>query len=66
MAKDPLVTVLMAVYNGGRYLKSSIESVLNQTFRDFEFLIINDCSTDDSVKMIESFNDERIVILHML
>ena len=64
MKKDPLVTVLMAVYNGGRYLKSSIESVLNQTFKDFEFLIINDCSTDDSVKMIESFNDERIVILH--
>lgn len=61
---DPLVTVLMAVYNGGRYLKSSIESVLNQTFRDFEFLIINDCSTDDSEKMIESFNDERIVIYH--
>src|SRR3990170_4187453 len=64
MKKDPLVTVLMAVYNGGRYLKSSIESVLNQTFRDFEFLIINDCSTDDSVKMIESFNDERIIIHH--
>ena len=64
MKKDPLVTVLMAVYNGERYLKSSIESVLNQTFGDFEFLIINDCSTDDSVKMCESFNDERIMIHH--
>lgn len=64
MAKDPLVTVLMAAYNGGRYLKSSIESVVNQSFRDFEFLIINDCSTDDSVKVIEDFNDARIVIHH--
>lgn len=58
----PLVTVLMTVYNGGKYLKSSVQSVLNQTFRDFEFLIVNDCSTDDSVKIIESFNDKRIVV----
>jgi len=56
------VTVLMAVYNGGRYLKSSIESILTQTFRDFELLIINDCSTDRSVKTIESFHDDRIKI----
>lgn len=60
--KEPLVTVLMTVFNGGDYLRSSIQSVLNQTFRDFEFLIVNDCSTDDSVKIIESFNDKRIVI----
>jgi glycosyltransferase involved in cell wall biosynthesis len=60
----PPVTVLMTVNNGGKYLKSSAESVLNQTFRDFEFLIISDCSTNDSVKMIESFNDERVIIYH--
>lgn len=59
---NPIVTVLMAVYNGGKYLKSSVKSVLNQRFRDFEFLIINDCSTDDFVKVVESFNDSRIVI----
>lgn len=58
----PLVTVLMTVYNGGKYLKESVRSVLSQTFEDFEFLIINDCSTDDSVTVIKSFNDERIVI----
>lgn len=58
----PLVTVLMTVYNGERYLHASLQSVLNQTFKDFEFLIINDCSTDDSVKIIESFNDKRIII----
>jgi len=56
------VTVLMAVYNGGEYLKHSIASVVNQSFRDFEFLIINDCSTDNTVEIIESFHDPRIVI----
>ncbi len=59
---NPLVTVLMPVYNGGEYLKISVRSVLNQTYRDFEFLIINNCSTDDSVEIIESFNDKRIII----
>jgi len=62
MAINPLVTVLMTVYNGGEYLKESVRSVISQTFRDFEFLIVNDCSTDDSVKTIESFNDERIIV----
>ncbi|MBI3608074.1 MAG: glycosyltransferase [Nitrospirae bacterium] len=58
------VTVLMPVYNGGDYLRQSIRSVLDQTFGDFELLIVNDCSTDDSVKVIESFHDPRIVIHH--
>lgn len=62
MKTNPLVTVLMTVYNGGEYLKSSVQSVLNQTFKDFEFLVVNDCSNDDSVKTIESFKDDRIVI----
>src|SRR3990172_12675648 len=59
---NPLVTVLMPVYNGGDYLRLSIESILAQTYRDFEFLIINDCSTDNSMETISSFNDERIVL----
>jgi glycosyltransferase involved in cell wall biosynthesis len=59
---SPLVTVLMAVYNGGNYLKHSIESILSQTYKDFEFLIVNDCSTDNSMETIESFKDERIIV----
>ncbi len=62
MKSNPLVTVLMPVYNGGEYLRLSIESILRQTYRDFEFLIINDCSTDNSLKIIEAFNDKRIII----
>lgn len=56
----PIVTVLMPVYNGERYLREAIESILLQTFRDFEFLIIDDGSTDSSVDVIRSYNDGRI------
>jgi len=61
---NPLVTVLMPVYNGEKYLKKSIESILNQTFKDFEFLVIDDGSTDKSVEIIKSFNDTRIRLEH--
>lgn len=62
MTEKPLVTVLMTVYNGGEYLKTSVRSILDQSYKDFEFLIINDCSTDNSVETIRLFNDDRIVI----
>lgn len=53
----------MPVYNGEKYLKSAIDSILNQTFTEFEFLIINDGSTDSSEEIIKSFNDSRIVYI---
>jgi len=59
---SPEVTVLMSVYNGELFLRESIESILNQTFNDFEYLIINDGSTDSSRDIIESYNDSRIVL----
>lgn len=62
MPTNPLVTVLMTVYNGAEYLNASVQSIIDQTFKNFEFLIVNDCSTDDSVKIIKSFKDDRIVI----
>jgi len=54
------VTVLTSVYNGRAYLNEAIESVLNQTYSDFEFLIIDDTSTDNSVEIINSYQDPRI------
>ena len=57
---NPKVTVLMPVYNCEKYLRESIESILNQTFKDFEFLIINDGSSDKSAEIVESYNDNRI------
>ena len=56
----PKVTVLMPVYNCMQYLREAIESILNQTFTDFEFLIIDDGSIDKSVEIIKSYNDSRI------
>lgn len=61
---NPKVTVLMPVYNGERYLREAIDSILSQTFRDFEFLIINDASTDGSVGIINSYKDPRIRLVH--
>lgn len=59
----PKITVLMPVYNAGKYIYDAINSVLSQTFTDFELLIINDGSTDDTEKIMESFNDPRISIV---
>jgi glycosyltransferase involved in cell wall biosynthesis len=58
----PKVTVLMPVYNGARYLKEAMDSILSQTFKDFEFLIMNDGSTDDSLEIINNYSDARIVV----
>lgn len=57
------VTVLMSVHNGGEYLAGAVRSVLTQTFHDFEFLIIDDCSTDASLQVAASFDDPRIRII---
>jgi glycosyltransferase involved in cell wall biosynthesis len=61
---SPKVTVLLPVYNGERYLHEAIESVLDQSFADFELLIVNDGSTDHSVEIIQSYSDPRIRLLH--
>ncbi|WP_266363602.1 glycosyltransferase family 2 protein [Tellurirhabdus rosea] len=59
----PLLTVLMPVYNAEKYLREAVESILTQTFAAFEFLIIDDCSTDGSAAIIESYGDVRIRFL---
>lgn len=61
---NPKITVVMAVYNGEKYIRESISCVLQQTFTDFELLLINDGSTDNSMSIVEEFNDPRIRILH--
>ena len=58
------ISVVMPVFNGEKYLKEAIDSILNQTFTDFEFIIINDCSTDKSLDIIQSYKDKRIKIIN--
>src|SRR5690242_1454586 len=57
---DVLLTVLMPVYNAERFLREAIDSILAQSLQQFEFLIIDDGSTDSSVDIIRSYTDSRI------
>lgn len=56
----------MPVYNAGRFLHQSIQSILEQTYQDFEFIIVNDASTDNSAKIIDDYakSDKRITVIH--
>lgn len=58
-----ILSVLLPVYNAEKYVFDAIESVLNQTYKDFEFIIINDGSTDRSLEIIKSFDDSRILLI---
>lgn len=60
MSSIPKVSVIMPVYNGGKHLGEAIQSILDQSFRDFELIIINDGSTDNSEQIILGYNDPRI------
>ncbi len=55
-----MISVIVPVYNAGKYIKETIESVLSQSFEDFELLLIDDCSKDDSEEIIKSFKDDRV------
>lgn len=57
------ISVIMSVYNAEDFLDESIQSILNQTFKDFEFIIINDGSSDTSLQIIEKYKDNRIVLI---
>ena len=64
MKNDVLITVNIAIFNGSSYVRNAIESILNQTYKNFELLIINDGSTDNSLEIINSFKDDRIRVLN--
>ncbi len=61
--KKPLVSVIIPVYNGERYLAETLESILGQTLQNFELLVVDDGSSDDSARVIRSFDDPRIVLV---
>ena len=60
----PDISIIMSVYNGEAYLAEAIESVINQTFKNWELIVINDCSTDSTAEILEGFSkkDERIKV----
>ncbi len=61
--KSPILSVVMSVYNGAPYLKEAMDSILAQTFKDFEFIIVDDGSSDTTPVILESYKDPRIHIL---
>ena len=60
---SPLVSIIMPAYNAALYITSAIESILNQTYQHFEFIIFDDYSTDNTITIIESFTDKRIILI---
>jgi glycosyltransferase involved in cell wall biosynthesis len=65
MSKNqPKISVLMPVYNGGKYIREAIDSVLNQTFVDFELIVVNDGSTDDTQDQLNTYHDSRIRVFN--
>lgn len=61
--KQPLVSVLMPVFNAEKYLIEAIQSIINQTYQNFEFIIVDDCSSDGSKEIIKKFTDNRIKLI---
>lgn len=60
----PLISVVLPVYNVAQYIKEALDSLLNQTVQDFEILVIDDCSTDETLDVVKSISDERIRIIY--
>ena len=56
------VSIIMPLYNAGKFLAETLQSVLNQTYRDFELICINDCSTDNTRTILSGFQ-ERMIFL---
>ena len=63
----PFLSIIMPVYNAEKYLEDSITSILDQTMQDFELILINDCSTDNSRRLCEKYvqQDSRVVMIHL-
>ncbi len=59
----PRVTVVMAVYNAAEFLREAVDSVLAQTYRDFELIAVEDCSRDNSLSILQSFTDPRLRVI---
>lgn len=61
--KNPLISIIMPAFNAEKLIKESIDSVMNQSFKEWELIIINDGSTDDTKSIVKEYDDERIILI---
>ena len=59
MNNQPLVSIIMNCYNGGKYLKESLNSIIDQTYKNWELIFWDNCSTDNSVEIFKKYSDNR-------
>lgn len=64
MSEKPLVSVVMPIYNAERYVEEALSSIINQTYKNLEIIIVNDCSSDSSMRIIGQMDDPRIIIIN--
>lgn len=66
MNNEPLISVIIAIYNPGKYLRSCLDSIVNQTYRNLEIILVDDGSTDDSLKICQEYaeKDSRVIVYH--
>lgn len=57
---EPLVSICIPVFNGGKTIRKTINSVINQTYKNLEIIIVDNCSTDSTVEIVQEFKDSRI------
>ncbi|MCK5293953.1 MAG: glycosyltransferase family 2 protein, partial [Arcobacteraceae bacterium] len=65
MNSEKLVSVITPIYNGENYILETINSVINQTYKNWEIIIVDNCSTDNSRQIVESINDPRIKLIKL-
>lgn len=61
---QPLVSVIIPVYNVGKYLDECIESILSQTISNFEIILVDDGSTDDSLNICNKYKNKNVIVIH--
>lgn len=66
MKNEPLISVIIAIYNPGKYLRACLDSIVNQTYKNLEIILVDDGSTDDSLKICQEYaeKDSRVIVYH--